>query len=207
MPRPSRLRHALFHAAGVALLIAAGCGGGGRGTFILLPDPDGTVGEITVTRGGNRQVVDQAWYAVEVQSGAAAPSTPALVPREQVEEEFESVLHAAPVEPARYRLECKVDSADLTDASQALLPEIVTQITARHSVDTSVVGHTDTSGSKEYNYTLSLQRAQTVADLLVERGVAKEILEVNSHGEENLLIPTADEVDEPRNRRVEITVR
>ena len=207
MPRPSRLRRALFHAAGVALLIAAGCGGGGRGTFILLPDPDGNVGEITVTSGGNRQVVDQAWHGVEVRPGDTAPSAPKPVPQEQVEKEFGSVLDAAPAEPARYRLECKVDSTDLTDASQALLPEIVTQITARHSVDTSVVGHTDTSGSKEYNYTLTLQRAQAVADLLIERGVAKEILEVNSHGEENLRVPTADEVDEPRNRRVEITVR
>ena len=207
MQRPSPLRGALLGAAGGLLLLAAGCAGGGRGTFILLPDPDGSVGEITVTRGGNRQVVDQAWHGVEVQPGAAAPSAPEPVPQAQVEIEFESVLHAAPVEPARYLLQFQINSTELTDASRALLPAIVAEITTRHSVDTSVVGHTDTSGSKAYNYTLSLQRARAVAELLIEHEVAEEILEINSHGEENLLFPTADEVDEPRNRRVEITVR
>ena len=194
-------------AAGIALLLAAGCGGGGRGTFILLPDPDGSVGQITVTQDGNPQVVDQAWHGVKVAPRAKTPSAPAPIPREQIEEEFGAVFSAAPVEPARYLLHFQVDSTKLTAESQALLPEITAEIAARRSVDTSVVGHTDTSGTAKYNYELSLQRARTVAELLVAEGVDGEILEINSHGEENPLIPTADEVAEPRNRRVEITVR
>ncbi|MDF1555816.1 MAG: OmpA family protein, partial [Deferrisomatales bacterium] len=197
----------LLGAAGGLLLLAAGCGGGGRGTFILLPDPDGSVGKITVTSAGNRQVVDQAWHGVEVQRGAAAPSAPVPVPQEQVEREFEAVLRTAPVAPAHYLLQFQMDSTELTAGSRALLPEIVAETASRQSVNTSVVGHADTSGGKEYNYALSLQRARAVADLLIERGVAEEILEITSHGEENLRIPTADEVNEPRNRRVEITVR
>jgi outer membrane protein OmpA-like peptidoglycan-associated protein len=201
------LRHTLAGAVALAALLAAGCGGGGRGTFVLLPDPSGQVGEITVTRGGNRQVVDQAWHAVEVAEDAAAPSAPAAVTPEQLEASFGPVFTSTPTAPAHYLLHFQSDSSELTAASAALLPEIAAEIAARRSVDTSVVGHTDTSGSKDYNYTLSLERARAVAKLFIGRGVDPQILEINSHGEENLLIPTADEVAEPRNRRVEITVR
>ena len=46
-----------------------------------------------------------------------------------------------------------------------------------------------------------------VRGLLVSRGASGEILQVTSHGEKNLLVSTPDETEEPRNRRVEVTVR
>ena len=70
-----------------------------------------------------------------------------------------------------------------------------------------MVGHTDTMGKKEYNYTLSLKRAMTVAAILRRHGVDASILHITSHGKDNPFIPTGDQVSEPRNRRVEITVR
>ena len=54
------------------------------------------------------------------------------------------------------------------------------------------------------NVPISIERANAVRDLLVKEGIDPAIIEVTSHGEENPLIPTADEVAEPRNRRVEI---
>ena len=77
----------------------------------------------------------------------------------------------------------------------------------RVPVDISVVGHTDTVGEKEYNYALSLKRAKAVASILHEKGVDPSILDITSHGKDNPLVPTGDQVSEPRNRRVEITVR
>jgi outer membrane protein OmpA-like peptidoglycan-associated protein len=70
-----------------------------------------------------------------------------------------------------------------------------------------VVGHTDTVGDKLYNYKLSLKRARALASLLVSKGVDRSILEITSHGKDNPLVPTGDQVSEPRNRRVEVTVR
>jgi tetratricopeptide (TPR) repeat protein len=70
-----------------------------------------------------------------------------------------------------------------------------------------VVGHTDRTGSRRGNMRLSTRRARTVAGLLAGRGVDPGILQVTSHGEENPLIPTPDNVPEPRNRRVEVIVR
>jgi outer membrane protein OmpA-like peptidoglycan-associated protein len=57
------------------------------------------------------------------------------------------------------------------------------------------------------NEALSLKRAQAVADLIQSKGLRVEELTVESHGERNLLVPTPDETPEPRNRRVEVTIR
>jgi len=203
---PALPRCALWTAL-CAVLFTAACGAGARSTFILVPDPDGGVGQITVSRAGNQQVVNRPWHAVEVAASDTAPSSPQPLSQAQVEAEFGPVLRAVPTQPKQYLLHFQSNSTALTDASQALLPEIVAEIAARGSADTSIVGHTDTLGSKERNYALSLERAQAVAALLTAAGVAPEILEITSHGEENLLIPTADGVDEPQNRRVEVTVR
>ena len=48
---------------------------------------------------------------------------------------------------------------------------------------------------------------QGARDRLIQAGIVSSMIEVTSHGEADLLIKTADEVAEPRNRRVEITVR
>ena len=57
------------------------------------------------------------------------------------------------------------------------------------------------------NIELGLRRANAVRSLLITAGVDAIVIEVSSHGEADLLVKTADEVLEPRNRRVDITVR
>jgi outer membrane protein OmpA-like peptidoglycan-associated protein len=54
---------------------------------------------------------------------------------------------------------------------------------------------------------LGLERVESVKALLVSKGVDPSGIEVASHGEDNPLVETEDEVAEPRNRRIEITVR
>jgi len=99
------------------------------------------------------------------------------------------------------------DSLGLAENSMSFITGIVEETGARRAVDVSVVGHTDRVGDEEYNLDLSTRRAGAVRDLLVSRGIDPSILHVASHGEENPLVPTEDEVSEPLNRRVEVTVR
>jgi outer membrane protein OmpA-like peptidoglycan-associated protein len=87
------------------------------------------------------------------------------------------------------------------------IPAILKRIKERTPVEIGVVGHTDTVGDKDYNYGLSLKRAKAVAALLAEKGVNPAILDITSHGKDNPLVPTGDQVYEPRNRRVEVTVK
>jgi outer membrane protein OmpA-like peptidoglycan-associated protein len=115
-------------------------------------------------------------------------------------------LAAQPAAPARFILYFKDDSEELTPESEVSLLEGFRTIRARGALDISVIGHTDTIGTREYNYQLSLRRARKVADLVAKQGVDRNILDIESHGEDNLLVKTGDQVREPRNRRVEITV-
>jgi outer membrane protein OmpA-like peptidoglycan-associated protein len=101
----------------------------------------------------------------------------------------------------------KHDSTELTEKSLAMMQDVMRTIRERAPVDISVVGHTDTVGDRPYNYRLSLKRAKAIAALLIAKGVDPSILEITSHGKDNPLVPTGDQVHEPRNRRVEVTVR
>jgi outer membrane protein OmpA-like peptidoglycan-associated protein len=73
--------------------------------------------------------------------------------------------------------------------------------------DLIIIGHTDTTGTSAANVELGRTRALMVRGLLVEAGVNAAVIEVASHGESDLQVQTADETLEPRNRRVEISVR
>ena len=62
-------------------------------------------------------------------------------------------------------------------------------------------------GSAELNEGLSLQRAQAVADWLMAQGLRVAALSVAAQGKRQLQVDTPDAQAEPRNRRVEVTLR
>jgi len=68
-----------------------------------------------------------------------------------------------------------------------------------------IVGHTDTKGTKEYNYKLSIERADVVKNLLIDLGINEENIKILGKGEIDLNIKTNDEVPHPANRRAEIS--
>jgi outer membrane protein OmpA-like peptidoglycan-associated protein len=175
--------------------------------FVLLPDPDGKVGQIIVSNPKGTTIIDQAGQALEVKSAEQPPSVPFKMAEKEILDTFGPVLEAQPESPLRYIIYFEFDSTILTEQSRNLLPQILKAIRERRSVDISVAGHTDTAGEKKYNFKLSRKRAFAVAARLISNGADPKILEITSHGEENLLIITEDNVFEPLNRRVEIIVR
>jgi outer membrane protein OmpA-like peptidoglycan-associated protein len=100
-----------------------------------------------------------------------------------------------------------VNSAELTPQARRLLDELGRALT---SADLSpyrfrIEGHTDTTGSADYNMILSERRAQAVRDYLVQQfGISRTRLETVGLGQTRLAVPTGDNVNEPRNRRVHI---
>ena len=68
-----------------------------------------------------------------------------------------------------------------------------------------IVGHTDTKGTKEYNYKLSIERANVVKNLLIDLGIKEDNIKILGKGEIDLNIKTNDEVPHPANRRAEIS--
>lgn len=80
--------------------------------------------------------------------------------------------------------------------------------TAKAGVFTRIraTGHTDTVGTARYNMALSIRRANAVRDVLVREGIPATQIVVVGRGETQLLVPTPDSINEPRNRRVEIVI-
>ncbi|WP_342620574.1 OmpA family protein [Rhodoferax sp. GW822-FHT02A01] len=169
----------------------------------LLESPDGTVGKVVVKGSKGEQIIDQARYGALLDGSAA----PAAVDELTLQRDFADARAARPELPVHYILYFETGGAQLTPESQALLPRIVDAASKRSSVDVSITGHSDTVGKAEVNEALSLKRAQVVAELIKAQGLKVDQVSVESHGERNLLIPTPDETPEPRNRRVEITIR
>ena len=97
-------------------------------------------------------------------------------------------------------------STTITPSFQATLNEVAESLTKYPNSLVDVYGHTDTVGSTASNQTLSEERARAVTNYLTSRGVASNRIRWQGFGETQLKVATADNVNEPRNRRVEIKV-
>jgi outer membrane protein OmpA-like peptidoglycan-associated protein len=174
---------------------------------VLLADADGTVGRVTVSNQAGNRTLDRAMTATRVLDAGTAPTEPATMTTAEVDAMFGAALAAQPPPPRHFTLYFEQASTDLTPASRTELTAIVAAVREYASVDTSVVGHSDTAGNARTNLELSLRRALAVGALLAAGGIDPGALDITSHGEANPLVPTGDNVSEPRNRRVEVTVR
>jgi outer membrane protein OmpA-like peptidoglycan-associated protein len=167
---------------------------------VLIPSPDGTVGNVVVKGDQGEQALGQAGQAATTGGQAFK------VDEKRIKEDFGAAMAALPRVPVRYVLYFS-DSVTLTPASDAELSRIVAEARERPAVDVTIIGHTDTLQSVEFNDRLGLKRASRIAELLRERGLKTDSIAVESRGERNPAVPTKDNVFEPKNRRVEISVR
>jgi OmpA family len=113
---------------------------------------------------------------------------------------------SAQTEPGQFVVFFPTDEATLSPDAARVVDEAAAEYQRAGAAQITVTGHTDTVGSAAYNLELSERRAEVVANELIRRGVPATDIVTVGRGEEDLLIPTADGVNEPRNRRVEIVV-
>ena len=178
----------------------------GHSLIVLLRDPEtDKTGRATVWNKAGSADLDAERKSVTSSTGHMGPVT--RVSGDDVERLFGAALKALPPEPRNFTLYFKFESDELTDESARLVPEILAIVKQRADPEVAVVGHTDTMGPSKANVALAMRRAAFVGKLLVNAGLDKTTIELASHGEAALLIRTPDETPEPRNRRVEITVR
>ncbi|MCB1954226.1 MAG: OmpA family protein [Rhodocyclaceae bacterium] len=196
-PRARRLAAAL-----AGCLALAGCAP--KSWVVLLPNEDGSTGRIIVTGPGGEAEVARAGQAATLDT--SVPKT-FDASEQQIQETFGGALAAQPALPTVFRLYFELGGTQLTPESVALLPSVLNEVAGRPGADISIVGHTDTAGRAADNEALGLERATFVRDRIVEAGLRLDRISTESHGEGNPLVPTADDVSEPRNRRVEIVVR
>ena len=179
----------------------------GQALIVLLPDPgEGTVGRAVVSNPAGTADLTAARESTSV-SPNQPPAPVTVLSEADVQRIFGAALSALPPAAQHFILYFRFDSDELTDESRALVPQVLQAVKGRPFPDVGIVGHTDTTGPAAINVELGLRRAIAIRSLLVDAGVAAALIEATSHGETDLLIKTADEVFEPRNRRVEVTVR
>lgn len=193
-------------AVAVALaLLLGGCAA--RQTVVLVPDREGHVGQVEVSSGGGKQLLTKAGDMTQVRDHASPPSAVKTADPAYVAATFGDALAVEPVPSEKFLLYFETGTTGLRADSQPVIADIVAAVRRRAAIAVAISGHTDATGSDLINDRLALARAEKVKELLIQQGVAPELISVSSHGKGNPAIPTAEGVAEPRNRRVEVIVR
>ena len=113
---------------------------------------------------------------------------------------------AAQAEAAKYLVFFDWDKATLTPEARRIIASAADEYKKTGSTRIVATGHTDLSGSPQYNLRLSERRADAVKAELVRLGVPATVITTIGKGEEDPLVPTKDGVREAQNRRVEIVI-
>ena len=209
----SRILIGLLVAAAIAAPACAArranrAGAPGPSTVVLLAEPDSSVGRAFVSSAAGAGMVELAGdRAATTVTGRTAPTPPAPLDASAIAQAFGATLASLPMAPEAFTLYFRLESDELTDESRALLPGVLQAVAGRPAPEVGVVGHTDTTGDARTNYGLGMERATRVRTLLIGAGVDGSLIVVSSLGESDPRVPTADNILEPRNRRVEISVR
>ena len=171
---------------------------------VLLPSADGHPGAVVVRDANGEQLIRTPYTGTVRRFGS---NTPAETSADEVKTRFGTALAAQPQRPNTYLLYFEPGGNQLTEASRGDFERMCKEIAERPASEGLVIGHTDRVGAAEGNDALSKRRAEAIREQLIASGVDGKRLEAVGRGERDPLVPTADEVDEPRNRRVEIILR
>jgi len=109
-----------------------------------------------------------------------------------------------PATPRNYLVFFDFNKSDLTADARSIVDKAASNAQADRITRLEVTGYTDTVGSEAYNMRLSRRRAESVSAELQAQGVPAGEIAIFAKGKHDLLVPTADGVREPQNRRVQI---
>lgn len=179
-----------------------------EGDVIAILD-DGRAGQssVEVVTAAGAVVLHVPNSATLVGDVTGALTEPRVLPDEVTQTLFGEAIDAEPMPPERFVLYFEEGTNDLTQASLDLVPALLQAIIDRDSPRIDIVGHADRVGPEAANAILSGRRAEVVRALITDQLPHSVVTVVSSSGEQDLLVPTPDEVAEPLNRRVEVTVR
>ena len=172
---------------------------------VLLPQADGTPSAVKVQTGTAENTLSEPFQRLQQVRQTDTPLVNSTT-AEDVHKDFPLLFAAAPPLAVNSVLLFQSGGTALTAESQTRLTQTLDDALLRSGADLIVVGHTDTKGSQAANDALSLRRAQQVRDMYIARGFPAARIEAVGRGKRELAVPTPDETDEPRNRRVVVLV-
>lgn len=186
------------------LLLCVGCAAPPSSYVMLIESPDGSTGEVVVSDARGSRVLNRPKQATGL--GDSSPET-IEISDEQANRDFGRAMVAQPPLPETFHVYFESRAARMTQESLRRMDELIEKLRSWPAPEIVIVGHTDTVGSRAFNERLGMERARAVVAALEARGVSPLSMTVESRGERQLIVQTPDEVDEPRNRRVVVSVR
>lgn len=196
----------LLFAVGLAGILYLGLTAQPTSTVVLLPDADGQAGRVEIQTNGDRLAIDQAYTSADItHRGYFVASVKEAA---TVQQRYAPTLVARPATPEVFTLIFEFGSAvELAPEFKSVLDRLLAAIARFPAPEVTVIGHTDRVGTVEDNDRLSIRRAESVRDKLVQAGVAASLISIAGRGEREPAVPTDDGVAQAENRRVEISVR
>lgn len=163
--------------------------GGIPSTFVLAVGDDGAITGVRSTNGA----------PFRLYSGDAAPGVRT--------ECSEQPVQLPGCGSTLYGINFDYDSATIRPESGRLLDSLATGLRASSVAAITVIGHTSSEGSDQYNENLSRRRAEAVVAAIVARGIDAGRIAAEGRGEKQPVADNATEAGRSLNRRVEIACR
>ncbi len=102
------------------------------------------------------------------------------------------------------KLKFDFNSATIKEEYTPILEKLKNYIEAKNE-KISIIGYTDSKGTKEYNKELSLRRAESLEEKLIDLGLsAEKIVEIKGNGDNNPIASNDTEEGRAANRRIEV---
>lgn len=176
-------------------------------TELILLDNNSTKNSIIVQKGEEKRVIDKPYDYVTINNLSGGISETKQASKEDIEKKYGSIIHKKFVPPTSLLYYFQTGQTTLTQQSKKDLEKLIPQIKQHYPCNVTIIGHSDRQGDDEINMKLSLKRAQSIYEWLIKQDVKINSLDIKSYGEKDPIIPTADGVAEPKNRRVEVLIR
>lgn len=199
-------QHRHLAACWLSAALLAACAAPATDRVTLLPGEHGrATGGLVVQSPRAELLLNQPYAQATVAADGQVQA--ATTTAEAVKARYGGLLAQQPPRPRLWVVYFESGSNRLTGESERVLAELQQAWAAQPASELVLTGHTDSVGAQADNDQLSLQRAQALRDSLLAMGFEAARVTAAGRGERELLVPTADEVAEPRNRRVEIKLR
>jgi outer membrane protein OmpA-like peptidoglycan-associated protein len=176
-------------------------------TIVLLLDNHKKSNAIVVHSKTDSVLIDTDDAYVALKSAQSRPTEPKIMEKEKIDALFAKTLEALPQKPQKFILYFELGSAALDQKSLQLLQNVVDSIKKRQPCELAITGYADSKGNALFNKRLSMKRVENTLAWIQQYELDLKSVTKIYKGEESLIIPTDDEVQEPLNRRVELYIR
>ncbi|KIM04828.1 MAG: hypothetical protein KN64_05880 [Sulfurovum sp. AS07-7] len=172
---------------------------------IILLDNNKT-SSIIISNESGEVVLDKPNTMIEISDKKSLGKTKEIS-QESIDKRFGAVLSIKNLKPKSYYLYFEVGTDELTSTSKEELPTVLKTIKQKYPCQIDIIGHTDTLGDATLNAKISHERAEVVKKMFLSQGLDEANIRTNGYGESDLVVKTLDEVDEAKNRTVEIFIK